>query len=345
MDYRFLGRSGLQVSALSFGAMTFGGGEYFRAVGNTEGDAARLMVDICLEAGVNLFDTADVYSLGRSEEILGAAIGGERRDRVLIATKAFARMGPDLHDAGSSRAHLVRACENSLRRLGTDYIDLYQLHGFDSFTPVEETLGALDQLVRQGKVRYIGCSNFSGWHLMKCLAVSERHGAERFAAQQVYYSLLARELEYELIPLSLDQQVGILVWSPLSFGLLSGKYRRNAARPDDTRLSHIEPPGTVDWERLYRVVDVMDEIARARGKSVAQIAINWILRRPGISSVILGARNESQLRDNLAAVGWRLTEEEVQRLDKASDVPEIYPYWHQHKWGLERNPVARRYQA
>ena len=344
MEYRFLGRSGLQVSALSFGTMTFGGGEYFKHMGNAQVDDARRLIDICLEAGVNLFDTADVYSQGRSEEVLGAAIGHERREKVLIATKAFARMGPGLHDVGTSRQHLIMACENSLRRLGTDTIDLYQVHGFDSLTPVEETLSALDQLVRQGKVRYVGCSNFSGWHLMKSLAIAERQSLERFASQQVYYTLLARELEYELIPLGLDQQIGILVWSPLSFGLLSGKYRRNTPKPDDTRLAQLEPPGPVDWERLYHIVDVLGEIAGQRGKSIAQVALNWLLRRPGISSLILGARNESQLRDNLGAVGWSLTEEEVRRLEAASDVPEIYPYWHQHKWGLERNPrLARNY--
>ncbi len=346
MDYRFLGRSGLQVSRLSFGTMTFGGGEVFKHMGTAQVDEARRLVDICLEAGVNLFDTADIYSLGLSEEVLGAAIGRERRGQVLIATKAFARMGPGVHDAGSSRQHLIKACEDSLRRLGTDTIDLYQVHNFDSLTPVEETLSALDHLIRQGKVRYVGCSNFSGWHLMKSLAASERNGFERFASQQVYYSLLSRELEYELIPLGLDQQVGILVWSPLSFGLLSGRYRRNVPKPGDTRLAQLEPPSTVDWERLYRIVDVLDDVARARGKSIPQVALNWLLRRPGISSLIVGARNEAQLRDNLGAVGWSLTEEEVRRLEAASDVPEIYPYWHQHKWGLERNPlVARSYQA
>jgi aryl-alcohol dehydrogenase-like predicted oxidoreductase len=345
MEYRFLGRSGLQVSALSFGTMTFGGGEYFKHMGNAQVDEARRLVDICLEAGINLFDTADVYSRGRSEEVLGAAIGQDRRDKVLIATKAFGRMGSGQHDVGNSRQHLINACEDSLRRLGTDYIDLYQVHGFDSLTPVEETLSALDQLVRQGKVRYFGCSNFSGWHLMKTLALAERRGFEPFVSQQVYYSLLARELEYELIPLGLDQQVGILVWSPLSFGLLSGKYRRHNPKPDDTRLAQLDPPGTVDWECLYRIVDVLDEIAGVRGKSIPQVALNWLLRRPGVTSLILGARNETQLRDNLGATGWSLTEEEVRRLEAASDVPEIYPYWHQHKWGLERNPpVARSYQ-
>lgn len=345
MEYRFLGRSGLQVSTLSFGTMTFGGGEFFSHMGNSQVDEARRLVDICIEAGVNLFDTADIYSHGLSEEVLGAAIGRDRRGQVLIATKAFARMGPGAHDAGSSRQHLLKACEDSLRRLGTDYIDLYQVHGFDSLTPVEETLCALDQLITQGKVRYIGCSNFSGWHLMKSLAFSEQRSYQRFVSQQVHYSLLSRELEYELIPLGLDQQVGILVWSPLSFGLLSGKYRRNTPKPNDSRLAQMEPPGVVDWERLYGIVDLLEEIARGRNKSVAQVALNWLLRRSGVSSVILGARNEAQLRDNLGAVGWSLSEEEVRRLESASAVPEIYPYWHQHKWGLERNPpVARKYQ-
>ncbi len=345
MDYRFLGAAGLQVSALSFGTMTLGGEMRFRHMGNIQVDEARHIVDLCVEAGVNLFDTADIYSMGRSEEVLGAAIGKERRGKVLIATKAFSRMGPDINDVGCSRAHLIKACEDSLRRLGTDYIDLYQTHGFDSLTPVEETLAALDQLIRQGKVRYVGCSNYSGWHLMKSLALAERYRFQRFASQQVYYSLISRELEYELIPLGLDQKVGILVWSPLSFGLLSGKYRRNSPKPDGTRLNQLEAPGAIDWEHLYRIVDVLDEISRERGKSVPQVAINWLLRRPGVSSVILGARNETQLMDNLGAVGWSLSEEEVRRLDAVSEVPEVYPYWHQHKWGLERNPViARKYQ-
>jgi len=345
MEYRSLGRSGLRVSALSFGTMTFGGGEYFKHMGNDQVDEARSLVDICLDSGVNLFDTADIYSHGRSEEVLGAAIGPDRRHDVLIATKAFARMGPGLHDAGNSRLHLIKACEDSLRRLRTDYIDLYQVHGFDSLVPVEETLSALDQLIRQGKVRYVGCSNFSGWHLMKSIAIASRVGYEPFISQQVYYSLLARELEYELIPLGLDQQIGILVWSPLSFGLLSGKYRRNTPKPESTRLAQMDPPGTVDWDHLYRIVDVLAEVGRNRGKSVPQVALNWLLRRPGISSLVLGARNELQLRENLGAVGWSLSEEEVRRLEAASNVSEIYPYWHQHKWGLERNPfVARIYQ-
>jgi aryl-alcohol dehydrogenase-like predicted oxidoreductase len=345
MDYRFLGRSGLQVSVLSFGTMTFGGEGHFRGMGNIQVEEARRMIDVCIEAGINLFDTADVYSTGRAEEVLGAAIGRERRPQVLIATKASARMGPGLHDAGNSRAHLVKACEDSLRRLGTDYIDLYQLHGFDSLTPLEETLSALDLMIQQGKVRYIGCSNFSGWQLMKSLAVADRGGFQRFISQQIHYSLLCRDSEHELIPLALDQQADILVWSPLNFGLLSGRYRRDAPAPNDTRIALAGAPGAIDWEHLYRIVDVLDEIARERGKSIPQVAINWLLRRPGISSVILGARKESQLRDNLGAVGWSLTEEEVRRLEAVSEVPEIYPYWHQHKWGLERNPlVARSYR-
>jgi aryl-alcohol dehydrogenase-like predicted oxidoreductase len=345
MEYRFLGRSGLQASTLSFGTMTFGGVGPFKGMGDIQVEEARRIIDVCIESGINLFDTADVYSTGRSEEILGAAIGRERRAEVLIATKASARMGPGLHDVGNSRAHLIKACEDSLRRLGTDYIDLYQLHGFDSLTPLEETLSALDHLIQQGKVRYIGCSNFSGWQLMKSLAIADRGGFQRFISQQIHYSLLCRDSEHELIPLALDQQADILVWSPLSFGVLSGKYRRATPAPSDTRVGSLGEPFALNWELLYRIVDVLGEIALERGKSIPQIAINWLLRRPGVSSVILGARNQSQLQENLGAIGWRLTEEEVRRLEAASDVPEIYPYWHQHRWGLDRNPlVARTYR-
>jgi aryl-alcohol dehydrogenase-like predicted oxidoreductase len=337
MEMRFLGKSGLSVSTLSFGTMTFGGGEFFEHMGATQVDEARRLIDLCIDAGVNLFDTADIYSQGKSEEVLGQAIGKRRHD-ILIATKAFARMGDGANDIGLSRHHLIRACEDSLRRLGTDYIDLYQVHGFDALTPLEETLRALDDLVRSGKVRYIGCSNYSGWHLMKALCVSERQGLERYVSQQVYYSLVARELEYELIPLSLDQGVGILVWSPLAFGFLTGKYRRGQAEPEDTRRAKLGDVGTLDLEKGYDIVDVLDEIARDRKVTIPQVALNWLLHQPGISSVIIGARNEQQLKDNLGAATWQLTADEIKRLNEVSTVPAIYPYWHQQKYGAERNP-------
>lgn len=345
MEYRFLGKSGLQVSVLSYGTMTFGGGETFKFMGTAQVDEARKLIDICLEAGVNLFDTANMYSRGLSEKVLGEAIGPKRRGQVIIATKAFFRMGDGLHDIGSSRQHLIKSCEDSLKRLGTDYIDLYQIHESDTLTPFEETLSALDRLVQDGKVRYIGCSNYSGWHLMKCLAIADKRGFEPFVSHQVNYSLLARELENELIPLGIDQNVGTLVWSPLAFGLLSGKYRRGKPKPEKTRLDHLEPPGHFEWEQLYNIVDVLDEIGKARQKTVAQVALNWLLRRPTVCSVIFGARTEAQLRDNLGACGWSLTEDEVRRLEKVSETPEPYPYWHQHFYGAERNPyIARSYR-
>jgi aryl-alcohol dehydrogenase-like predicted oxidoreductase len=346
MDTRFLGRSGLQVPVLCLGTMTLGGGDVFKHMGNVQVDEARRLVDVCLEGGLNFFDTADVYSQGASEEVLGAGIGREHRDQVLIATKAFGRMGPGVHDTGLSRQHLVSACEASLRRLNTDYIDLYQVHAFDTLVPIEETLRALDDLVRAGKVRYVGCSNFSGWHLAKSLGISQHEGLVRYCSQQIYYSLLHRDTENELIPAGLDLGVGILVYSPLSFGLLAGRYRRDTPKPTDTRLANLDAPGSVDWERLYRTIDVLDTIAKERGKTVAQVAINWLLRRPAVASVIIGVRNEAQLKDNLGAVGWSLDEEEVRRLENASDLPEAYPYWHQHKYALDRNPlVARTYVA
>lgn len=338
MEFTFLGKSGLQAPRLCFGTMTFGGSHGFETLGNVSPAEAKRQVDICLDAGLNFFDTADMYSRGTSEEILGQAIGSQRRDKALIATKAFFRMGEGLHDVGLSRMHILRACEASLRRLKTDYIDLYQVHNFDALTPLEETLHALDTLVQQGKVRYIGCSNYAGWQLMKALSISEKMGYQPFISQQVYYSLLARELEHDLIPLSLDQKVGILVWSPLAFGLLSGKYRKDQPKPDNTRLSSWDSPGEINWPKLYNIVEVLEEIARSRQKTVAQIALNWLLQRPGISSVIIGARNEQQLKDNLGAVGWALTADEVRKLEKASDVPEGYPHWHQHKYAGDRNP-------
>lgn len=340
MEYRQLGGSGLKVPVLSLGTGTFGGGnEFFKAWGSTGVEEATRLVDICLEAGLNMFDSADVYSNGLAEEILGKAIKG-RRDKVLISTKATFRSGEGPNDVGSSRFHLLRSVEGSLRRLGTDYIDLFQLHGFDAITPVEETLSTLDDLVRAGKIRYIGCSNFSGWHLMKSLAVSEKHGWSRYVAHQAYYSLIGREYEWELMPLALDQQVGAVVWSPLGWGRLTGKIRRGAPRPESSRLNEkvaAESGPQVPEEHLFKVVDALDEVAKETGKTVPQIALNWLLQRPSVSNVIIGARNEEQLRQNLDAVGWNLTTEQVAKLDAASAVPLTYPYWHQ-KGFAERNP-------
>ncbi len=340
MEYRQLGASGLRVPALSFGTGTFGGGsEVFKAWGATDVAEATRLVDICLEAGLNMFDTADLYSKGLAEEILGQAIKG-RRDRLLISTKGTFPMSADVNDVGSSRYHLTRAIEASLRRLGTDYIDLYQLHGFDALTPVEEALSTLDDFVRAGKIRYIGCSNFSGWHLMKSLAVSEKYGWARYVAHQAYYSLVGREYEWELMPLAVDQKVSAVVWSPLGWGRLTGKIRRGQPLPEVSRLqsqkaTDIGPQ--VDQEYLYRVVDALDEVARETGKTVPQIALNWLLERPSVASVIVGARNEAQLRQNLGAVGWNLTAAQVAKLDAASAVNLAYPYWHQRGFA-DRNP-------
>jgi aryl-alcohol dehydrogenase-like predicted oxidoreductase len=329
MEMRRLGSSGLQVSVFGFGTMTFGGDES-NPVGMTQVDEARGLIDRCLEAGINLFDSADVYSQGRSEEVLGQALAGRRHD-VILATKVHGRMGPGANDIGQSRHHIIQGCEASLKRLQTDYIDLYQVHGFDALTPLEETLRALDDLVRSGKVRYIGCSNYSGWHLMKALGISERAGLERYVSQQVYYSLIARELEYELVPLALDQGIGTLVWSPLSGGFLTGKYRRGEAGPRDTRRPRRGDPGTIDEERGFAIVDVLEEIARERDASIPQVALNWLLHKPGVTSILVGARREEQLLDNLNAATWKLTPEEVTRLDEVSAVPPIYPYWHQRR--------------
>jgi len=339
MEYRQLGKSGLQVPVLSYGTGTFGGrGDLFRAWGTTDVSEARRLVDICLEAGVNLFDTADVYSAGASEEILGQAIKG-RRDQVILATKAFFRMGDSPNDGGMSRHHLIRACEASLKRLGTDYIDLYQMHGFDAVTPMEEALRALDDLVAAGKVRYLGASNFSGWHLMKSLAVSDRYGWSRYVAHQVYYSLVGREYEWELMPLGFDQGVGALIWSPLGWGRLTGRVRRNQPLPTDSRLpatAQFGPP--VDEELLHNVVDVLDALAQETGKTIPQIALNWLMQRPTVSSVIIGARNEQQLRDNLGAAGWSLTPDQMNHLDAVSRITPVYPYWHQRQTAADRNP-------
>jgi aryl-alcohol dehydrogenase-like predicted oxidoreductase len=339
MEYRQLGGSGLMVPVLCLGTATFGGiGEFFKAFGGASVAEATRLVDTCLEAGLTMFDTADAYSDGQAEEILGQAIGN-RRDQVLISTKGTFNTGPGPNDVGSSRFHLIRAVEASLRRLGTDYIDLYQLHGFDALTPVEETLHTLDDLVRAGKIRYIGCSNFSGWHLMKSLAVSERYGLARYVAHQAYYSLVGRDYEWELMPLALDQKVGGFIWSPLGWGRLTGKIRRGAPLPETSRLQNKiarESGPPVADEFLYRVVDALDEVALETEKSVPQVALNWLLRRPAVSSLIIGARTKAQLRDNLGATGWELTPEQVARLDTASATPRPYPYWHQQ--GFDRNP-------
>ncbi len=343
MEYRRLGASGLMVPALSLGTGTFGGGsEFFKAWGASDVAEAKRLVDICLEAGVTLFDSADVYSNGMAEEILGQAIKG-RRDQVLISTKGSFRCGPGANQLGSSRHHLTNAVEASLKRLGTDYIDLYQLHGFDALTPVEEALQALDGLVRAGKIRYIGCSNFSGWHLMKSLAISEKHGLARYVAHQAYYSLVGREYEWELMPLALDQKIGTVVWSPLGWGRLTGKLRRGQPMPAVTRLQSkivADKGPQVPQEYLYRVVDALDEAAKETGKTIPQVALNWLLQRPTVATLIVGARNEEQLRQNLGAVGWKLTAAQVARLDDASTVPLTYPYWHQRSTFSYRNPPA-----
>jgi aryl-alcohol dehydrogenase-like predicted oxidoreductase len=340
MEFRQLGGSGFKVPVLSLGTGTFGGGnEFFKAWGASDVAEATRLVDICLEAGLNMFDSADIYSHGMAEEILGRAIEG-RRDRVIISTKATFRVGTGPNDVGSSRYHLIRAVEASLKRLGTDYIDLFQLHGFDAITPIEEVLGTLDDLVRAGKIRYIGCSNFSGWHLMKSLAISEKYGLARYVAHQAYYSLIGRDYEAELMPLGVDQKVAAVVWSPLGWGRLTGKIRRGQPLPETSRLrsqivSDIGPQ--VADEYVYKVVDALDEVAREACKTVPQIALNWLLQRPTVATVIIGARNEEQLRQNLEAVGWNLTAEQVARLDAASATPLPYPYWHQ-KGFAERNP-------
>ncbi|MDT3376824.1 aldo/keto reductase [Labrys neptuniae] len=343
MDYRRLGASGLEVPVLSFGAGTFGGsGPLFGAWGTTDEKEARRLLDICLEAGVNLFDTADVYSNGASEEVLGAAIKG-RRSEVLISTKTALPMGDGPNDYGTSRERLIRAVEAALRRLGTDHIDLLQLHAFDAGTPIEEVLSTLDGLVRAGKVRYLGVSNFSGWQIMKSLAIADRHGWTRYVANQAYYSLIGRDYEWELMPLGLDQGVGALVWSPLGWGRLTGKLQRGQALPAGSRLhqtADFGPP--VDDERLFRVIDALNDVAEETGKTVPQIAINWLTSRPTVSSVIIGARNEDQLRQNLGAIGWSLTPEQRQKLDAASAVEAAYPYFpYRRQEGFARlNPPA-----
>jgi aryl-alcohol dehydrogenase-like predicted oxidoreductase len=340
MEYRQLGGSGFNVPVLTLGTGTFGGSNaFFKPWGESGVKEATRLVDICLESGLTMFDSADIYSDGEAEEILGKALAG-RRDQVLISTKGTFRAGKGTNDVGSSRFHLIRAVESSLRRLGTDYIDLYQLHGFDARTPIEETLGTLDDLVRAGKIRYIGASNFSGWHLMKSLAISEKYGLARHVAHQAYYSLVGREYEWELMPLGLDQKVGAVVWSPLGWARLTGKVGRNRPKPEVSRLrdkANVDAGPQIPDEYLYTVVDAIDVIAEETGKTVPQIALNWLLQRPTVATLIIGARNEEQLRQNLGAVGWNLTTEQVVRLDAASAVPPIYPYWHQRGFA-ERNP-------
>jgi aryl-alcohol dehydrogenase-like predicted oxidoreductase len=340
MEYRQLGGSGLMVPALTLGTGTFGGtNDFFKHWGTVAVHEATRLVDVCLDAGLNMFDSADIYSGGTAEEILGQAIAG-RRDRVLISTKATFRSGQGPNDVGSSRFHLMRAVDGCLRRLGTDYIDLFQLHGFDALTPIEETLHTLDDLVRAGKIRYIGASNFSGWHLMKSLAVADRLGVSRYVAHQAYYSLVGREYEWELMPLGLDQKVGAVVWSPLGWARLTGKIRRGQPRPPSSRLldkANVAAGPQVPDEYLYGVVDALDAVAAETGRTVPQIALNWLLRRPTVSTLVIGARNEEQLRQNLGAVGWTLTADQMTRLHAASAVQSTYPYWHQRGFA-ERNP-------
>ncbi|MBP2460509.1 MULTISPECIES: aldo/keto reductase [unclassified Rhizobium] len=333
MDYRRFGKSGLRVPALSFGTATFGGSnDFFKAWGSTDSNGASRLIDVCLDHGVSLFDSADVYSAGQAEDILGAAIRG-KRNRLLISTKATFSTGDGPNDFGSSRQHLVDAVDQALTRLGTDHIDLFQLHGQDYNTPVEETLATLDQIVRSGKVRYIGSSNFSGWHLMKSQSVSDRYGYPRHVSHQVYYSLLNRDYEWELMPLGRDQGIGAMVWSPLGWGKLTGKIRRGQAAQPGTRAYQIGGVGPkFDDEHLFRIVDALDVISAETERTIPQVALNWLLQRPTVSNVIIGARNEEQLIENIGAVGWNLTAEQVARLDAASDAPPAYPVWHQRNF-------------
>lgn len=331
MEYRLLGRSGLKVSTITMGTMTFGGS---KKIGDTDQQGAERQIDLCLDAGVNLIDTANVYSAGTSEEIIGEAMTKKRRRRALIATKVRFRMGDGPNDNGLSRHHIVAQCEASLKRLKTDVIDLYQVHQWDGSTPLEETTEALDTLIKQGKVRYVGCSNYSGWHLMKALGVSEKHNYQRFVSQQIHYTLHAREAEYELVPITLDQGLGILVWSPIAGGLLSGKFRRDKPVPEGARHTggHAEPP-VYDWDRLYDIVDAIVAVAEEHGVSGARVALAWLLQRPGVTSVIVGGRNEAQFQDNIAAADLKLTDDQVKRLDAVSQPTLMYPYWHQN-WSV-----------
>ena len=340
MEYRYLGRSGLRVSTLTMGTMTFGGSE---KVGATAQDDATRQVDLCLDAGINLFDTANVYNAGVSEEMLGAALSENgRRNKALVATKVRFRFGDGPNDAGLSRHHIIAQAEASLRRLKTDVIDLYQVHEWDGMTPIEETMEALDTLIKQGKVRYIGCSNYSGWHIMKALQAADRNHGQRFISQQIHYTLHSREAEYELIPITQDQGLGVLVWSPLAGGLLSGKYRRDGGPKSGRHVGGFREPPVYDWEKLYDIVDVLVAIADERGVSGAQVALAWTLARPGITSVVIGGRTDEQFRDNLAAAAFKLSAEEQERLEAASRPPLIYPYWHQTFTAQDRlGPIDR----
>lgn len=337
MEYKQLGNSGLRVPVLSLGTATFGGGDdFFKAWGNTQVKEAARLVDLCLDNGINFFDTANVYSAGAAETILGKALGNKRNE-VILSTKATFPMGEGVNDFGSSAIHLIKACDESLKRLGTDYIDIYHMHGFDANTPIDETLRTLDKLIQSGKVRYIACSNFSGWHLMKSLSISERYGWAKYIAHQVYYSLLNRDFEWELMPLAIEENVGSLVWSPLAAGKLGGRFRRNQPMPADSRVAQGGSPVVNDAaaeERLYSIVEVLDQLAEETGKTVAQVSLNWVLQRPTVSSIIIGARNEEQLKANIAAAGWKLSEEQVKRLDAVSEVLPTYPYWHQRQFPM-----------
>lgn len=342
MEYRLLGNSGFRVPVLAFGTATFGGGDdFFSAWGDTDIQEAKRLIGLCMDAGVNFFDTSNVYSKGQSEEILGEAVKG-MRDKIILSTKGTFPMSDKPNDFGSSRTQLIRFCEDSLKRLQTDYIDIYHLHGFDANTPIEETLRALDDLIRAGKIRYIACSNFSGWHLMKSLSISEKYGWSRYIAHQAYYSLLNRDYEWELMPLAIDQGVGTIAWSPLASGRLSGKYRRDNPRPKNTRVDKGGSPipdSAINEEQLYTILDVLDVIAKETEKTVSQVAMNWLLQRPTVSSVLIGARNEKQLIENLGASSFTLSVEQVKRLDKVSEATPIYPYWHQSRFPMLNSRV------
>jgi aryl-alcohol dehydrogenase-like predicted oxidoreductase len=342
MEYRQLTGSGLRIPVLGFGTATFGGGsDFFRAWGTTDKNGANRFIDVCLEAGLNFFDTADTYSDGLAEEILGSALEG-RRNQTFVSTKATFPVGKGPNSFSSSRYHILKACEDSLRRLKTDHIDLYYMHGFDAITPVEETLRALDDLVTSGKVCYIGCSNFSGWHLMKSLATSDKYGWSRYVAHQVYYSLAAREFEWELMPLSVDQKVASIIWSPLAAGALSGKYRRHQPPPASARLAQTSFGVATFDEPLYKVVDAIEQVAKETEKTMSQVALNWLLSRPTVASLVVGARNEEQLKENLGALGWKLSPEHIAKLDQASAVKPVYPYWHQAGFPQLMPPLIQR---
>ncbi len=334
MEYRKLNSAGLSIPVLSFGTATFGGGnDFFKSWGNTDVKEATRLVDLCLEHGINFFDTANVYSKGLSEEILGAAIKG-KRNKILLSTKSTFPMGDGPNDYSSSRHAIMKACDESLRRLGTDHIDLYYMHGFDALTPVEETLRALDDLITAGKISYIGCSNFSGWHLMKSLSASEKYGFSKYVTNQAYYSLAGREFEWELMPLGLDQKVSTIVWSPLAGGALSGKITRKNPPTPGTRAAAMDFVISSKDERLYNIVDVLYQVAEEVGKTVAQVALNWVLQRATVTSIVIGARNEKQLIENFGAVGWKLSADHIKKLDTVSATKPIYPFWHQKQFPM-----------